>query len=216
MIEVHHLTHNFDAQVALDEVNLILQPGEIVVLQGPSGSGKTTLIRLIAGLDFPTQGEILIDGQLASTPSWVMPPHRRGVGIVFQRSALWPHMTVAGNLRFVMNGLPTGEKNRQIERLLHMAGIESLSNRLPGQLSGGEARRVALLRALAATPKRLLLDEPLTNLDLELKTGMLELIRETQSEYQPTLLYVTHDLEEARMIGGRVMYLENGRLRGEA
>ena len=216
MIEVNHLTHGYDSQVVLDDVNLIIQPGEVVVLQGPSGSGKTTLIRLIAGLDFPKQGQILIDGKLASTSRWVLPPHSRGVGIVFQRSALWPHMTVAGNLRFVMNGLPVSEKNRRIDRLLRMAGIESLANRLPGQLSGGEARRVALLRALAAMPKRLLLDEPLTNLDLELKTGMLELIREYQKEHQPTQLYVTHDLDEARRIGGRVMHLENGRLRGEA
>ncbi len=212
MIEIAHLRHCFGVQVVLDDLNLIIQPGEIVVLQGPSGSGKTTLIRLIAGLDFPTQGEILIDGRLASTPAWVMPPHRRGIGIVFQRSALWPHMTVAGNLRFVMNGLPGSEKNSRIVQLLHMAGIESLANRLPGQLSGGEARRVALLRALAAMPKRLLLDEPLTNLDLELKTGMLELIREYQKEHRPTLLYVTHDLNEAWMIGGRVVHLENGHL----
>jgi iron(III) transport system ATP-binding protein len=216
MIKVDHLTYSFGSQVVLDDVNLVIQPEEVVVLQGPSGSGKTTLIRLIAGLDIPARGEIRIDGQLVSTPTWVSPPHTRGIGIVFQRSALWPHMTVAGNLRFVMDGLPASEKNSRIRGLLRQAGLESLSGRLPGQLSGGEARRVALLRALAASPRRLLLDEPLTNLNPELKAGLLEFLREYHQEHRPSLLYVTHDLEEARMIGGQVLRLENGRLRGEA
>lgn len=215
MIEVHHLTHRFDHQIVLDDIELDIQPGEIVVLQGPSGSGKTTLLRLIAGLDYPIQGEIHIEGKLASKPGWVLAPHKRGIGVVFQSSALWPHMTVAKNLRFVMDGLPPAERNTRIKRLLQQANLDELSNRYPGKLSGGEARRVALLRALASQPARLLLDEPLTNLDPELKVCLLQLIQNYQQDQGLSVLYITHDLNEARMIGGRIMHLENGRLRGE-
>lgn len=212
MIEVHRLTHCFGSKVVLEDLSLTIQPGEIVVLQGASGSGKTTLLRLIAGLDFPSKGEILIDGQSASTPGWILSPHRRGIGIVFQRTALWPHMTVAGNMLFVMDGLPKAVKMARIKHLLQRANLEDLEYRYPGKLSGGEARRVDLLRALAAWPARLLLDEPLTNLDAELKQQLLEVVLDYVHQQTASLLYVTHDMNEADLIGGRIVRLENRRI----
>lgn len=212
MIEIHDLSHSYGKRTVLFDISLSIPPGEILVIQGPSGSGKTTLLRLIAGLEYPTMGEILIDGRSASTPERLLPPHQRGIGIVFQRSALWPHMTVAGNLAFVMNGTSKTDKNSRIERLLQLAGLEDVAGCYPSSLSGGEARRVELLRALAVKPVRLLLDEPLTNLDLMLKEQLLKIVLEYAREQPATLLLVTHDRLEAETVGGRIVRLENGRL----
>lgn len=212
MIEIHDLSHSYGKRMVLFAISLSIPPGEFLVIQGPSGSGKTTLLRLIAGLEYPTMGEILIDGRSASTPERLLPPHQRGIGIVFQRSALWPHMTVAGNLAFVMNGTSKTDKNSRIERLLQLAGLEDVAGCYPSSLSGGEARRVELLRALAVKPVRLLLDEPLTNLDLKLKEQLLKIVLEYAREQPATLLLVTHDRLEAETVGGRIVRLENGRL----
>jgi iron(III) transport system ATP-binding protein len=212
MIAMQSVTKTFGTVTALDDLTLEIPAGQTMVVQGPSGSGKTTLLRLIAGLDLPTQGEIHIDGALASTQNWATPPYTRGIGMVFQRSALWPHMTVAQNIRFATRRNPAAEADAIVSRLLEETALVELQGRYPSQLSGGEARRVALARALAARPKRLLLDEPLTSLDPDLKLRMLTVMKDYVMNSAATLIYVTHILDEAQQVGGRLLRLDRGRL----
>jgi ABC-type Fe3+/spermidine/putrescine transport system ATPase subunit len=212
MIQIKALSKNYGATPALVDICLEINTGEMVVIQGPSGSGKTTLLRLIAGFDLPNRGEIYLDGELVSRHGWGIPPYRREIGMVFQRSALWPHMSVAQNLLFAMDGVSRTERQARLESLLADCDLASLAERYPDQLSGGEARRTALARALAPNPRRLLLDEPLTNLDPCLKEQLLELILKQTHSQGITLLYVTHDQQEALSIGGRLVVLEGGQV----
>ena len=213
MIQLKEVCKRFGLVQAVAAASLEIEPGEKVIIQGPSGSGKTTLLRLIAGLELPTEGEIWIDGLLASKPGWAMAPHRRQIGVVFQRSALWPHMTVAQNLEFAMNGLSRQAREVRLRMLLAQAELTKLAQRYPDQLSGGEARRTALARALASQPRRLLLDEPLTNLDPDLKQQFLTLILEYTSQADASLVYITHDDEEAGVINGRLLRMQLGGLK---
>jgi len=210
MIAIRRLTKCFGAVKAIDNLTLEIATGETVVIQGPSGSGKTTLLRLIAGLEVPDQGEIHIRGKLVSSPGWVAPPHTRKIGFVFQRSALWPHMTVAQNIRFAMNRKK--DVAFLLRELLQQMVLEDLSNRYPNQLSGGEARRVALARALAAQPKHLLLDEPLTSLDPDLQMRLLQVIQDYVGISNATLLYVTHAINEVQQVSGMLLQLDHGRV----
>lgn len=214
MITLRQVSKSFGTVRAVVDVTLTISTAEIVVVQGPSGGGKTTLLRLIAGLELPDAGEISLDGERVSSPGWATAPHSRGVGIVFQRPALWPHMTVAQNVRFAMNGLSRAEATSHLGYLLEETSLTGLASRYPSQLSGGEARRVALARALASRPRRLLLDEPLTNLDPDLKERLLASILKAVQEAGSTLVYVTHDREEAREVGGRWLRMVDGRIVG--
>jgi iron(III) transport system ATP-binding protein len=191
---------------------LELKNPEPLVILGPSGSGKTTLLRLIAGLESPDEGEIYFNGLLASKPGWVLLPHQRNIGFVFQSSALWPHMTVAQNILFGLNGLKKNETRERLKELLDMAHLKGLGQRYPDELSGGEARRVAIARCLAPQPRYLLMDEPLINLDPDLKEKMLSLIEETTRQTKAFLIYVTHDPEEATKLSGRILILRSGRV----
>lgn len=212
MIELRGVTKRFGDTVAVEGVSMTLARGASVAALGPSGSGKTTLLRLIAGLETPDEGEALLDGEVASRPGWVLAPHLRGMGFVFQQPALWPHMSVARNVAFGLGGLPREQADARLDEALEQTGLTALRDRLPGQLSGGEARRVALARALAPRPDWLLMDEPLTNLDTEAKDGMLELIAQVVGETEAGLVYVTHDESEASRIAERVVRLRDGRL----
>lgn len=212
MIAIRHLTKCFGEVKAVNDLSLEISSGEVVVIQGPSGSGKTTLLRLIAGLELPDEGEILMDGELVSSPGWARPPYTRGIGFVFQRSALWPHMTVAQNICFSMNGISREEAASRLSELLERTALKGLSSRYPSQLSGGEARRVALARAIAARPRRLLLDEPLSNLDPELCASMLDLIWQVQAETGVTLIFVSHDPLPAGAVCKRVVVMRGGRV----
>jgi len=207
MITIQHLTKRFGSVIALENFSLEVCSGEIVVIQAPSGSGKSTLLRLIAGLEVPDQGEIRIDGKLVSSPGWIVPPYTRDMGFVFQRAALWPHMTVAQNIRFGLNRRTKKDSTLLLRDLLRQMVLEKLINRYPSQLSGGEARRVALARALAAQPRFLLLDEPLTSLDPDLQQRLLSIILNYVHSTHTTLLYVTHVIEEARQVGGTLLRL---------
>jgi ABC-type sulfate/molybdate transport systems ATPase subunit len=184
--------------------------GATLVVRGPSGSGKTTLLRILAGLETPDEGEVYLDGVLASGPGCLTPPHQRGIGFVFQRSALWPHLTVARNILFGVAGLSRNGQRELLSDLLERAGLAGLEGRYPHQLSGGEARRVAILRALAPKPRRLLLDEPLTSLDPERKRATLGLILECAAAIRATLIFVTHDRAEAEQVGGRILEIVDG------
>lgn len=210
-INIRGIAKAFGSVSVLERVSLDITPKERLVIVGPSGSGKTTLLRLIAGLETPDAGEIWIDGRQASSPTQVIPPHMRNTGMAFQVPALWPHMTVWDNIAFGLARLDGREIQRRIEELLTALGLERLSRRYPHQISGGEARRVALARALAPRPAILLLDEPLTHLNPDLKQRVLSVLQTHLDRYQPVLVYVTHDNDEARLIATRIVNLEKRR-----
>jgi iron(III) transport system ATP-binding protein len=210
MIELENISKTFDSHRAVDQVSLIIPDHAQVVLLGPSGSGKTTLLRLIAGLEIPDTGTITMDGRLMSSPDCMVPPSERSIGFVFQSGALWPHMTVADNIRFALRDIPLGEQYQRTRSLMERMGILPLADRYPDQISGGEARRVALARALAPRPATLLFDEPLTNLDRPLRQDLLRLIIESVREAGSRMVYVTHDEYEAETIAGTIIRFDKG------
>ncbi len=210
-IEIRQLSKAFGSVAVLNGFSLEVAVGERIAVLGPSGCGKTTLLRLIAGLEMPDAGEIALDGKLVSVPGWVLPPHLRNVGVVFQSPALWPHMTVMGNILFGLSRLNKSVARRRAGDLLTALALDGLAERYPHQISGGEARRVALARALAPHPALLLLDEPLTNLNPELKEMALAVLEDHLERYKPTLVYVTHDHAEAHRISQRIVTLDGRR-----
>ena len=210
MIELNDISKTFDSHRAVDRVSLTIPDHAKVVLLGPSGSGKTTLLRLIAGLEIPDTGTITMDGRLMSSHDSLVPPSERSIGFVFQSGALWPHMTVADNIRFALGDLTPAEQQQRSRALMERMGILTLAGRYPDQISGGEARRVALARALAPQPATLLFDEPLTNLDRALREDLLLLIIESVREAGSRMLYVTHDEYEAERIDGTIIRFDKG------
>lgn len=206
MIEVKHVFKSLEGVPVLYDVSFELERGRILTVLGPSGSGKTTLLRIIAGLELPDQGEVWLAGGLVSRPGWGILPHLRGIGMAFQNPALWPHMTVAQNILFGLGNTTRQDRNSRLEELLASFSLQGLEKRYPYQLSGGEARRVSLARALAPKPPFLLLDEPLAHLDLQLKTTLLDLIKSIATQCL-NLVYVTHDEAEARALGGNILQL---------
>jgi len=212
MIEIEGIHKSYSRIIALHDVTFSITSSEVLVLQGPSGSGKTTLLRLIAGLETPDKGQIIIDNQVASTPQKNVSPYMRGLGIVFQRSALWPHMTVAQNIRFAINRGTNQEKNLRFNQVLEDTDLYEFRDRYPSQLSVGEARRVAIARAIAGKPKRLLLDEPLINLDPTLKERLIDMIINLITKESTTVLYITHDGYEAEKVASRIIHIDSGKI----
>jgi iron(III) transport system ATP-binding protein len=210
MILLNQVTKSFGNVKAVNGVSLEVPAGSSLVILGPSGSGKTTLLRLIAGLEIPDAGEIYLDGILSNKARWVLAPHRRGIGFVFQSSALWPHMTVAQNILFGLQGIPKSEAKHRLTELLENMSLTGLERRYPHQLSGGEARRVALARSLAPQPLKLLMDEPLTNVDPDLKSKLMAFLKQTVVRTKASLIYVTHDAGEAQEISERILTLRDG------
>jgi spermidine/putrescine transport system ATP-binding protein len=199
-----------DAVKALDDVDVTIRENEFFTLLGPSGCGKTTLLRLIAGFDFPTEGEIrLYDEDIAP-----LPPFKRPVNTVFQNYALFPHMTVAQNIGFglEMLGKPRPEIDERVTQMLRLVRMEELRNRRTSQISGGQQQRVALARALAPRPKVLLLDEPLSALDFKLRKDMQIELKRLQHETGITFIFVTHDQEEALTMSDRIAVMSRGRI----
>lgn len=192
----------------LKDVSLAVEPGELFAFLGPSGCGKTTLLRLIAGFNQADRGRVLVDGaDIAPLPPW-----RRDVGLVFQSYALWPHMTVAQNVAFGLEErrLPREEVRSRTAAALDLVGLGLLAERRPSQLSGGQQQRVALARTLAIEPKLLLLDEPLSNLDAQLRIQVRRELREMQRRLGLTTVFVTHDQEEANTICDRIAVMRDG------
>lgn len=212
MIEVRGVSVRFGEVPALTSVTLDLKSGEVLGLLGHSGSGKTTLLRVIVGLQAPDSGTVTIDDMVVNDPAIVVQPHLRGVSMVFQSPGLWPHMTVAENIRFTLEGMPNVEQDARILGLLKAAGMEGYGGRHPGQLSGGEARRVSILRALAPRKHYVLMDEPLVNLDPEIKSELHGLIRSEAAGRG--VLYVTHDGSELEGFADRVLRLRRGTIEG--
>jgi ABC-type Fe3+/spermidine/putrescine transport system ATPase subunit len=216
MIVLNQVTKYFGRTKAIDNISLNIAPSSSIVIVGPSGSGKTTLLRLISGLDMPDRGEISIDGVLASKNGFILEPHKRNLGFIFQTPALWPHMTVAQNILFGMHGKPKTAVNQRLKELLHAMLLTGMEHRYPHQLSGGEARRVSIARSLAPQPKYLLMDEPLIHLDPDLKNKMLSLIKSEVDQIKACLIYVTHDIDEATKFSGHIVTVRNGRLENES
>jgi len=213
-IEVRGLTKQFgggaDSVTALDNVSLTIRQNEFFTLLGPSGCGKTTLLRLIAGFELPTRGDVLLEGLSVVH----LPPNERPVNTVFQNYALFPHMTVAQNIGFglEMRGRPRKEIDRTVEEMLALVKMTGLAARRSSQLSGGQQQRVALARALANHPKVLLLDEPLSALDLKLRQGMRAELKALQKRTGITFIFVTHDQEEALTMSDRIAVMSQGRV----
>lgn len=195
---------------AVDNVSLEIRPNEFFTLLGPSGCGKTTLLRMLAGFETPSDGKILLDGADIS----VFPPNKRPINTVFQNYALFPHMTVAENIGFglKMLGRSAGEISASVNEMLRLVRLEGAGNRLVTQLSGGQQQRIALARALAPRPKLLLLDEPLSALDLKLRKSMQIELKRLQEETEITFVFVTHDQEEALTMSDRIAVMNSGRV----
>ena len=212
---VTNVTKRFGSHLALDGVSLEVAVGDAVVILGPSGCGKTTLLRLIAGLEMPDSGEIWLTGtKVADRGRRIVAPHQRGIGFVFQDLALWPHMTVWKNLEFVLGSVTTAraERAERIHEALNLVRIEPLSARYPHELSGGEQQRVALARALVGQPRLLLLDEPLSSLDPELRTALRAELARLQRDLRVTMVYVTHDRDDAAALADNVAEMRAGRI----
>ena len=210
MLRVENVSVAYDGVAALDGATLEVSTGETVTVLGPSGSGKTTLLRVVAGLQAPDAGRVLLEGEdLAGVP-----PHRRGIGLVFQDHALFPHRDVAGNVGFGlrMRGDDSAATAMRTAELLELVGLAGFERRSVGTLSGGEQQRVALARALAPEPRLLLLDEPLGSLDRRLRDRLLDDLARVFEELDLTALYVTHDQTEAFTLGDRVAVMREGRV----
>ncbi|MEW5786673.1 MAG: ABC transporter ATP-binding protein [Pseudomonadota bacterium] len=197
MLALDHIAQSYGAKPVLHDVSFSLSPGQIGCLLGPSGCGKTTALRLVAGFEKPDAGEIRIAGELVARPGFSLAPEKRRVGLVFQDYALFPHLTVAGNVAFGLAHLGPADRAWRVDEMLELVGLVQEADAFPHQLSGGQQQRVALARALAPRPRLLLLDEPFSNLDVELREKLSLEVRDILKHEAITALLVTHDQHEA-------------------
>ncbi len=211
-ITIDHVTKAFGDVVVLKNFTDEFKDGEFITLLGPSGCGKTTMLRIIAGFEKPTSGEVKIDGVVVNSTTAYVPPEKREIGMVFQSYAVWPHMNVFDNVAYPLKikKVPKSEIKRRVDAILEIVHLSQYAERMPSQLSGGQQQRVALGRALVAEPKLLLLDEPLSNLDAKLRESMRYEIKEIQKKLGITVVYVTHDQVEAMTMSDRVFVINSG------
>lgn len=214
LLELKHLskTYRRGHPPAVDDVGFSLRRGEILALVGESGSGKSTLLRLIAGFEIPDEGEIHIDGTTVCSARDFVAPEKRGVGMVFQDGALFPHLTVRGNIAFGLHRWERRSRNERVDALLELVGLPEYGKRYPHQLSGGQQQRVAIARALAPDPALLLLDEPFSSLDVIIKEQMREETRAILQRSAATSIIVTHDIGDSIALADRIAILRDGRL----
>ena len=214
IVSIRGLTKKFTDAAAVDDLHLEIGDGEFVSLLGPSGCGKTTTLRLIAGFLQPDRGEIWVGGGVVSSPSHLVPPERRNMSMIFQSYAVWPHMTVAQNVAYglKLKKLTKQQIDAKVTKLLGVVHLSQLRDRYSSELSGGQQQRVALARALVVEPQILLMDEPLSNLDANLREEMRFEIRRLHEEFGITTIYVTHDQAEAMATSDRIAVLDQGRM----
>lgn len=215
LVQLVNVTKRYGGRKVLDSLSLDVAAGDVVALLGPSGCGKTTAIRIMAGLEKPDEGEVLIAGERVATDGRnIVPAGRRGIGFVFQDLALWPHLTVAGNLRFVLasSKVPKHLWKERIGDALRLVRIERYADTHPGRLSGGEQQRAAIARAIVGHPRLLLLDEPMSSLDTTLKADLLEEFAVLQRLLGLTTVYITHDPAEAAALAHGVAMMHDGRI----
>lgn len=215
IIALESVSKFYDGEIALDSCSLEIKENERMVILGPSGCGKTTILRLIAGFLAQDVGRILLNGiEVSKNNKILVPPEKRDIGMVFQDLALWPHLSVYGNIAFGLKvrGVPKHERNLRVREILELVGLPGYERRKPSELSGGQQQRVALARALVLEPKVLLMDEPLSNLDLELNLRLRKEVVRLQEKLGFTLLYVTHDREEAFSIAQTVVVMRKGQV----
>lgn len=214
-IHIRQLRHAFAGNTVLDGVDLEIPAGTILALLGPSGCGKSTLLKALSGLLQPDAGTIHFGDRLVHGPSQTVPPEKRNLGMVFQDYALWPHMTVAGNIAFPlqMRDVPRAELSRRVDEALQLVGLQGFGKRRPADLSGGQQQRVSLARAIVARPQVLLFDEPLSNLDRDLRESLSAELAMLLRRLGTTAVYVTHDPQEAHTLAHRIVRMGAGRVR---
>ena len=211
-IELAGVTKSYGPVRAVDDVDLAVAPGEFLTLLGPSGCGKSTLLRLVAGFEEPDAGSLRLFGDVVADPTRSTPPEQRGVGLVFQHLALFPHLDVAGNVGYGLRRLGRAERRARVAELLDLVDLAGAAGRHPDQLSGGQAQRVALARALAPRPRVVLLDEPFSSLDTTLRASLRSEVRSILRTAGVTAVLVTHDQDEALSLGDRVGVMFDGRI----
>src|SRR3954462_15172418 len=213
-VELRKLTKRYGNQAVVDDVSLRIDHGLLVCLLGPSGCGKTTPLRLIAGFVEPSAGEIAVGDRVVSSPSRTLPPEQRNMSMIFQSYALWPHMTVTENVAYGLRlrKIDKATITQKVRAILSVTKLEALAERYPGELSGGQQQRVALARALIVDPETLLLDEPLSNLDANLREEMRFEVRRLHDEYRYTTVYVTHDQSEAMTTADIIAVMNGGKI----
>ena len=211
-LAIRNVGRDFGSVVAVRDFSLEIAAGAFVSLVGPSGCGKTTMLRMIAGFIAPSRGTIELNGRVLSSPSASLPPEKRGMSMIFQSYAIWPHMTVAENVAFGLRlrRLPAHDISRRVEEMLAVVRLSNLGTRYPAELSGGQQQRVALARAVIIQPEILLLDEPLSNLDANLREEMRFEIRRLHDEFKMTTVYVTHDQSEAMVTSDQIVVMNQG------
>ncbi len=210
VLELDAVTKSYSSEDAVDRISLSVRDGELLTLLGPSGCGKTTTLRLVAGLERPTDGRVRVDGETVADGTRSLEPENRDIGLVFQDFALFPHLTVEENIAFGLTDATESERRERVAELLDLVSLAGYADRTPDQLSGGQKQRVALARSLAPEPAVLLLDEPFSNLDVRLRTEMREEVRRILKEAGVTAVSVTHDQEEALSISDRVAVMYDG------
>ena len=212
VLELDGVSKSYGPERVIEDLSLSVHEGEILTLLGPSGCGKTTTLRLIAGLERPNGGEVALNGAPVSDPDRFVEPEDRGIGVVFQEFALFPHLTAAENVAFGLEAWDANAREQRVDELLDLVGLEAQGDSYPDELSGGQQQRVALARSLAPEPEVLLLDEPFSNLDVDLRVKMREEVRRILKETGVTAISVTHDQEEAMSISDRVAVMNDGRI----
>ena len=212
LLQINDLQHRYGEHIVIDNLSLQLADGEIGCLLGSSGCGKTTVLRCIAGFEQPQGGQITVAGETLSAPGQHLAPERRRIGMVFQDYALFPHLDIASNIAFGLRGLPAAETTARVDELLELIGLIGRGKRYPHEISGGQQQRVALARALAPRPRLLLLDEPFSNLDVELRERLSQEVRNILKQSGTTAILVTHDQHEAFAVADKVGVMRAGRI----
>jgi|LGOV01.1.fsa_nt_gb iron(III) transport system ATP-binding protein len=208
VLEVKNLNKYFQNQLIIKNLNFNMNKGDIISIMGKSGVGKTTLLRMIAGLEIPDSGEILINDKVVNSNKEFIEPYKRDIGFVFQKSALWPHMTMNENILFAISD----DYKSKMNEIITISGIEKIMNKYPNEVSEGEGKRISIARAICSGAKILLMDEPFANLDDEIKGQLINMIKDIHNKTEISILMVSHDIEENRALSDKIFELINGEL----